>query len=234
MKKIITIAASVMLAFAPGLKAQECNTYFPAKEGASFVMHSFNGVGKLETSSTHKVVKRVISSDHVELTVDMSVYNEKKKEHLSDQQYQVHCKGGEYSVDMTMLMSTEQFLAIKKAMQVRINSSKLTIPANARVGQELNNGSIEVHMMEGSDQVMTLFTSNVSNRKVEGIETITTPAGTFECIKITYDIETKMVFKSTGRAEEWYALGVGLVQSKTYDGKGKQQSFQQLVQITNQ
>lgn len=230
MKKLITIAASCMLVFAAGLRAQECNTYFPMKEGTTFEIHSFNGTGKLEGSSTHKVIKSTISTGHVESTVHMSKYDEKKKEHIGEQEYTVKCKNGNYFVDMRSIITQEQLKSMK-GFDVRINSDTLDIPSQPRVGQQLRDGKLTIDVENDGIAIVSMH-SNVTNRKIEAIETITTPAGTFECIKITYDIQYKMVFKSSGRAEEWYALGVGLVQSKTYDGKGKQQSFQQLVKIT--
>jgi hypothetical protein len=68
---------------------------------------------------------------------------------------------------------------------------------------------------------MMTMTVVVTNRKVEAVENITVPAGTYECYKITYDIESKMMFKVQTKAVEWYSMNIGLVKSETYDQKGK-------------
>ncbi len=56
-----------------------------------------------------------------------------------------------------------------------------------------------------------------------GYERISTTAGRFfDCLKISYLKRTKVILKTkTVRVTEWYAKGVGLVQSESFDMKGK-------------
>jgi len=61
---------------------------------------------------------------------------------------------------------------------------------------------------------------NVINRKVLGAEKVKTPAGEFECVKISHTMETKTMVKKTHTIVEWYAQGIGLVKQETYDKKG--------------
>ena len=72
---------------------------------------------------------------------------------------------------------------------------------------------------------------SITNRKVEAIETITTAAGTFDCVKISYDVESKMMFTIKAKGAEWYALETGLVKSESYDAKGKLTGSQELVKL---
>ena len=63
---------------------------------------------------------------------------------------------------------------------------------------------------------------NISGAAYMGNETVSTTAGKFDCIKISYLKRTKIVLKTTTlRITEWYAKGVGLVKSEAYDTKGK-------------
>ena len=62
----------------------------------------------------------------------------------------------------------------------------------------------------------------MTNRKVVGEETITTPAGTFDCIVLTYDYESKMGIKVTGSTKQWFAEGIGLVKQIDLNKKGKE------------
>jgi len=107
-----------------------------------------------------------------------------------------------------------------KDMQVSLTSDKLDLPNNLTVGQTLKEGTATMVI---SNQGMKLMTMNIHvyNRKVETKETITVPAGTYECFKITYDVESKVIFKVQGIAAEWYAKGIGMVKQETYDSKGK-------------
>jgi hypothetical protein len=65
------------------------------------------------------------------------------------------------------------------------------------------------------------MTINITNRKVVGIESVTVPAGTYNCYKITYDIETKLGIKVSSSAIQWMNKGAGSVKTETYDKKGK-------------
>ena len=65
------------------------------------------------------------------------------------------------------------------------------------------------------------LTINITNRKVVGVESVTVPAGTFECFKITYDMETKLGFKASSSAVQWLNKGAGSVKTESYDKKGK-------------
>lgn len=61
---------------------------------------------------------------------------------------------------------------------------------------------------------------------------MTTPAGTFECVKITEDVDSKMAFvNTTGKNKSWYAKNIGLVRQEVFDEKGKLLVRQELVKI---
>lgn len=61
----------------------------------------------------------------------------------------------------------------------------------------------------------------VSGASYMGNEQVSTTAGKFDCVKISYLKRTKIVLKSTNvRVTEWYAKGIGLVKSETYDMEG--------------
>ncbi len=67
-----------------------------------------------------------------------------------------------------------------------------------------------------------------------GYERISTTAGRFfDCLKISYLKRTKVLLKTkTVRVTEWYAKGVGLVQSESFDLKGKPAGKMILVKMT--
>lgn len=57
---------------------------------------------------------------------------------------------------------------------------------------------------------------------VEGFESVTTPAGTFKCLKITYRMQYKIMFFSEKvYVTEWYGENIGLVKRVETDKKGK-------------
>ena len=56
----------------------------------------------------------------------------------------------------------------------------------------------------------------------EGTETLTTPIGTLQCLKVTYTLKIKMfLFTRTMHASEWYAEEIGMVKRNIFDRKGE-------------
>ncbi len=75
---------------------------------------------------------------------------------------------------------------------------------------------------------------NITGAACLGYERISTTAGRFfDCLKISYLKRTKVILKTkTVRVTEWYAKGVGLVQSESHDMKGKPAGKVILVKMT--
>ena len=73
---------------------------------------------------------------------------------------------------------------------------------------------------------------NISGAAYIGEEKVSTTAGKFDCIKNSYLKRTKIVLKTeTVRVTEWYAEGIGLVKSESYNTKGEPDGKTILVKI---
>ncbi len=84
----------------------------------------------------------------------------------------------------------------------------------------------------GYQSGMKKFEITISGVACLGSEEVNTKAGTFDCVKISYLMRTKVVVKSsTVRVTEWYAKGIGLVKSESYDMKGKSEGKKLLVKV---
>ena len=60
-----------------------------------------------------------------------------------------------------------------------------------------------------------------TDRKVIGKETITTPAGSFNCFVITSTTDMKMGMSQRSTSKQWITEKVGTVKSENYDKNGK-------------
>ncbi len=96
------------------------------------------------------------------------------------------------------------------------------MPSGMKAGDVLKDGDLKMSFSSGGMTVMNMEVS-ITNRKVEAIENLTTPAGTFECYKISYDISTKMMITVKMKGVEWYAQKVGMIKSESYSKDGKLQ-----------
>ncbi len=76
------------------------------------------------------------------------------------------------------------------------------------------------------------MTVNLTNRKVEALEDITVKAGTYNAFKLSGDVNgTILGIKVNSKGLDWYAYGIGLIKTESYDKKGDLQSVLELVEI---
>lgn len=104
-----------------------------------------------------------------------------------------------------------------------------------------NSFTIKKHASAGEsipDRTYSLISNmlkneiNIFGAAYMGEEKVSTTAGKFDCIKISYLKRTKIVLKTeTVRVTEWYAEGIGLVKSESYNTKGEPDGKTILVKI---
>lgn len=92
----------------------------------------------------------------------------------------------------------------------------ITIPlkADAVKGEKIPDGqySLKAGYMKVSFKL--------SNGEYEGFEKVTIPAGTFDCLKVSYRIKTNVLYlPQTQYITQWYAEGVGLVKEEITNKK---------------
>lgn len=119
------------------------------------------------------------------------------------------------------------FERVKKNFKCK-GDAYIALPPNAAAGDKLPKTEYV--------QKIKMIKSGTSIDKgiVEGRETLTTPAGTFECIKVSYRVKIKMfLFSETTYVTEWYAENIGLVKSIEMDKNKKTRSIKTLVSINS-
>ena len=73
---------------------------------------------------------------------------------------------------------------------------------------------------------------DISDRMIAARERLETPAGAFDCLKITYNILSQIGFvKVNMSATEWYSPEYGTIRSETYNKKGKLVSYMVLNSV---
>lgn len=217
MKK--SILASIFGGFLfAGIMAQDCPMYYPDMVNAQLEYKQYDKKGNLTGSSVQKIVDIKKAAGSTEMVVAAESFDAKGKS-LGSADLKARCEGGIYYIDMKNLLN-QQTMESYKDMEMKIEGGNLEMPASMKAGDLLKNGDMKISFVSNGMSILNM-TVNVSNRKVEAIESITTPAGTFECYKISYDVATKMMINVKTKGVEWFSRGIGLVKSETYDSAGK-------------
>lgn len=227
MKKFIFLFTFII--FSCFVHAQICDGYYPSVVGQYWEVTNYNARDKVE--SVQK--STVISSEQVDggllVTIDVTSIDNNEKE-TTNHQFTTFCKGGNFSVDMKAFMNPGTIQS--EDVQLQIEAVNMDIPTKLEVGQKLPESWMKISMqMEGMPS-FGAQTISIKNRVVEGFETITTPAGSFDCVKISYDTEMKSMFSVNVKSVSWYSKGAGVVRTESYDSKGKPQGYSVLTKFS--
>ena len=119
--------------------------------------------------------------------------------------------------------------AARTAMQEELKfkgNNALVLKRQAKAGESMPDRSYSLIANMLNNEI------TISGATYMGEERISTTAGKFDCLKISYLKRTKVLLKSTThRINEWYAEGIGLVKSESFDMKGKPAGKTLLVKI---
>jgi len=96
----------------------------------------------------------------------------------------------------------------------------MSYPKVMAPGMTLKDGFVEAVISNEGMTFMTMRT-DITNIKVEAIESITVPAGTYTAYKISSDFTSKTGFMTINmKTISWMVAGLGAVRTETYSKKG--------------
>ncbi|RLD80340.1 MAG: hypothetical protein DRJ10_07545 [Bacteroidetes bacterium] len=231
MKKLLLIVSIIIsgLFFTNNLKAQECDFYFPVEKGTVVETTSYDKKNKETDKYYQEVLDYSKNNGITEVKIETRL-DEEGVDTLGVHQFSVRCENGEFYVNMGAYVDKNSMSAYQ-GMDMEVDTDNMTMPSNLSAGQTLNDGRVSIKISNSGVKMMTL-TVNITNRKVEGFEKITTPAGTFDCVKISFDSDMKMIFKIKTSSVQWFAKDIGIVKSENYDEKGKLTGTSMITKIT--
>jgi hypothetical protein len=198
-------------------RAQCNNPFYQFSKGTLIETENFNDKGKLQGKTEVTVIDWEETGSGFIATLGYKLFDKKGKlDYEGD--YTMECKDGLISIDRTAFVPDESMQAFKD-MEVELKMDQLEFPSELRVGQQLKDASFEVKA-EGPMPMNFIFL--FTDRKVEGKESVTTPAGTFDCFKISQVTKSKMMIaNSQFRTVQYITEKCGAVKTETYRSNGK-------------
>jgi hypothetical protein len=192
----------------------DCVGYAMSKEGASMEMTSYNKKGKATGIVYTEVLDVESEGKETKITIKSILYDENKKELKNRMKgnTELICSPDGIKIDISKIYLQEGQEKMFEDMEARIEGEFLNIPTNLTVGQTLPDGNVTIHI----EKLGMKNTIKVFNRKVEARENITTPAGTFDCFKISEDVEVNFMFTFKTKSVSWVAKNIGTIKSESY------------------
>jgi len=231
MKKIALFLLAIIGSMS--VMGQNCDYYMPFQLNKGMQYQSFSAKDKL-TGSNEVIVKKIDNEDGFLVATMMNRAMDQKGKLVNEGEYTVKCSGSTIMVDMKSMVNP-QSMAGFEGMDVVIEGADMELPNNLVVGSTLPDARMKMSVMNNGITITEMIIE-ITARKVESKETISVPAGTFECYKITYDTyaETKTMgipIRVKGKSVEYFSKGIGSVKTETLDEKGRSQGYTVLSKI---
>jgi hypothetical protein len=198
--------------------SQNCNFYY-LQDGKTAEITFYTKKGDENGKGVYAVSSASKTGSTTTATVKSEIFNKKGK-NIAKGTNNIKCDNGVLMVDLKAFISPEQAEQIKA--DAKAADVYLSYPANMKAGDALPDGNMDLDIQQDNG-MKTHVDVKITDRKVEGQESITTPAGTWNCFKITYHSAIKVALMGIGipiKADitEWFAPNFGVV--KTESSKG--------------
>jgi len=201
------------------LYSQNCTCYYPQSETTKWQTDSYKGKECIkECVNLYKVTGKESKDGVSSYTIENACYNLDNTLRYTVN-YTMKCKDNYYYIDPKVLVDP-LILKKYKDYNVSITGEGIDMPKDLSTGQDLSNLDFKV-VISNNGQTFYTSTIKITNREVAAVENVSTSAGSFECYKITYNLEINSYLKTQFTVTDWYAKNTGLVKSETKDLKKK-------------
>ncbi len=226
MKNII-ITLLLLCFFFTAYTQTDCKPYLPSAKGTIWEITNYTDKGKETGRVVYELTDKIVSGNDITFTIKTTTYD-KKDEEIYTNTFDAKCVDGKFEFDMTYKMDASALQAYQD-MDIAVDASEYEIPSmDAAVGTTLPDGTLNVKI---SGPIAMNMTVMITDRKIEDKESITTPAGKFNCLVMSQSINTKMIVGINSSSKEWYAEEIGMVRSESYNKSGKLVAYSELTKM---
>lgn len=230
-KRNIILVLSLMIT-ALSFSQNNCSKFYPMEEGQSFQYTMSDRKGKPEGTTDYSVQE--VSNTDGTTTATMNVkFTDKKGKEVMVSDFRLSCTGEGVKIDYNSLVPSQMMKQYTDmGMEMEVSGTDVDIPNDLNVGQDLADANVTINIkMTGINMTMKV---DQFNRKVEKKESVTTPAGTFDCYVLSEDnISETMGVKQNMSSRIWLAEGIGMVKQEMYKKNGDLNSQMELTKYSN-
>ena len=199
------------------LSAQDCSNYYYLQNNKIIEMTISNKNGKESGKMTYTISDSKKTGSITSATINSEFVDAKGKT-ITKGTNNVKCENGVMQMDMKVFIPPAQTSGSATASEFY-----LEYPARMNVGDQLKDGHLAMDS-ESSGGIKSSVEINITDRIVEGKESVTTPAGTWECYKISSKNKINSRIAGIGipitlNVTEWFAPGFGVVKTESKTGK---------------
>ncbi|MDU0370228.1 hypothetical protein ACFPAF_07490 [Hymenobacter endophyticus] len=242
MTRLLAVLAALLpaavAAQTPASPPADCPHPFGLQDNMERVYQLQDAAGKPSGTIRQRVVslgteqnkKKTLTTNTVLLK--HGVYDVKNRlQHQQD--YTIRCRQDTTFIDGMVLLDPTALRSFRDRL-FAFTPVPIAWPNQPAVGSSLPGGGVTVQVSSTAVSIATV-SALAQNRKITGTETVTTPAGTFQCYKVEGEQSSStvaradLVMRNAVRTVEYYSPEVGIVKAERYDKKGKLAEVQLLT-----
>ena len=213
MKAMLLISGFIFLS---AMKVSDCNGYYAMKKGSIMESSVYNDKNELVSKNVLEIIESKKVNGKTISTAKNTTENFKKKK-TTETVYDFECDGEGTTVDVIQLMQ-ENLKQSKQLGNSTASGNNPFFPHQLAVGQSLPESNITINV---TGEISLKSKIKIFDRNVVAMESITVPAGTFDCAVITYTEDVAVLVDEIKKYKIWMAKGVGIVRNEQYSKKGK-------------
>jgi hypothetical protein len=198
--------------------------------GKQLIYYQYDKRDRHELTTVFEVTEVTMQAGGHRIAIDMQLIDARKDEVIVKGDFEATCSLGTTSVEAKSMIAPG-LLDQYSGMDYTIEGDNLTMPNNLEVGQLLPDAQVTMKVNAGGIGLKTQVFRQ--NQKVDRTETITTPAGNFNCYVLTYTNIVKMGLSKTYYTTVWVAEGIGMVKEETRKANNRLMSRSMLYNITD-
>ncbi|MEP7258550.1 MAG: hypothetical protein ABI687_09180 [Flavitalea sp.] len=217
MKSILLFAC---ISVAVAAFSQDCTGYYFLQNNKTVEMSVFNKKGDISAKQVY-TVSNVSSSGGSTMGDLTSEMFDKKGKSIGKGASKMKCTGGIMMIDMKLSLPQQTTEQIGQT-DVKADNLYIEYPSSMKVGDALKDANMDLDI-NGANGLKQSINMEIKERKVDAKEKITTPAGSWDCFKISF--KGKMKIKTMGigipmniDGTEWFAPGFGVVKTESKNG----------------
>ena len=205
------------------VKGQNCPDLFELPKNARYEYDLLDKKQKSIGRVRNIVLSQAPDSMQTELVIKTGIYKGKNKlKHSGD--FYIRCNNDSVYYDKMLLQDFETLQSFE-GKETIIEGTDVLWPLKMEPEQRLPEGNLHISVLV-FNRVVATINHRVYDRKVLGSETITTPAGTFNCYKISYKYEVvltgnDMTLKKRDYITEYFSPKHGIIKTQFISKSGR-------------
>jgi hypothetical protein len=204
MKKILLLLVSLVIT--ARLFAQDCSEFVYMQKGKTIETTGYSQGGGVMFKTINHVLDVSTTGGTTVATVETEHFD-KNGQSKGKKTVTFKCNGGSFFFDMSAMGGASD--------NIKFSASNMEYPANMKVGDHLKDIDMKMEYTRPGNPPREM-NAKITDRQVLGKESITTPAGTWNALKITYQTKIDMpgmpMTMPPQTTTEWYVPNFGIVQ----------------------